>query len=312
MTNWVHAGALEELKEEGAKVIKGGIAVFYHEEKVYAVDNRCPHMGFPLHMGSLCDGILTCHWHHARFDVCSGGTLDPWADDVSTYPVKLEAGEIYVNPKQASKGDAERHFQRLHEGLEQNLSLVIAKSVVALVEAGVPDVQIARVGLEYGTTYRSGGWGSGLTILAAMVNILPKLDHYNRILALYHGLTRVAADCSGRPPKFLMQALPNDDVSIDRLTTWYRQCIEVHDTQGAERESTASIPKMILETGSRFCIRLHMPMPCMKACFAAPTILRFAQYTMQESVYISTASSTFQPHHRRHPRSTAAMATRPI
>ncbi|MCY9513407.1 Rieske (2Fe-2S) protein [Paenibacillus apiarius] len=235
MTNWVHAGALEELKEEGAKVIKGGIAVFYHEEKVYAVDNRCPHMGFPLHMGSLCDGILTCHWHHARFDVCSGGTLDPWADDVPTYPVKLEAGEIYVNPKQASKGDAERHFQRLHEGLEQNLSLVIAKSVVALVEAGVPDVQIARVGLEYGTTYRSGGWGSGLTILAAMVNILPKLDHYNRILALYHGLTRVAADCSGRPPKFLMQALPNDDVTIDRLTTWYRQCIEVRDTQGAER-----------------------------------------------------------------------------
>ncbi|MFW5434763.1 Rieske (2Fe-2S) protein [Paenibacillus apiarius] len=129
MTNWVHAGALEELKEEGAKVIKGGIAVFYHEEKVYAVDNRCPHMGFPLHMGSLCDGILTCHWHHARFDVCSGGTLDPWADDVPTYPVKLEAGEIYVNPKQASKGDAERHFQRLHEGLEQNLSLVIAKSI---------------------------------------------------------------------------------------------------------------------------------------------------------------------------------------
>ena len=235
MTNWVHAGALEDLKQEGAKVIKGGIAVFYHEQKVYAVDNRCPHMGFPLHMGSLCDGILTCHWHHARFDVCSGGTLDPWADDVPTYPVKLEAGEIYVNPKPLTKGQTERHFQRLHEGMEQNLALVIAKSVVALVEAGVPDAQIARVGLEYGTTYRSGGWGSGLTILAAMVNILPKLEHYNRILALYHGLRRVAADCSGRPPRFLMQALPNSGVSIDRLTSWYRQCIEVRDTQGAER-----------------------------------------------------------------------------
>jgi len=25
-------------------------------------------MGFPLERGSVEDGILTCHWHHARFD----------------------------------------------------------------------------------------------------------------------------------------------------------------------------------------------------------------------------------------------------
>lgn len=235
MDQWTHAGSLEELKRQGAKVIKGGIAVFVHEDRVYAVDNRCPHMGFPLHMGSLCDGILTCHWHHARFDICSGGTLDPWADDVPTHEVRLEEGEVWVNPKPRNQGGADKHFKRLQEGLEQNLSLVIAKSVIALLEAGVPEEKIARVGIEYGTVYRSGGWGSGLTILAAMVNVLPKLDRYGRFLALFHGLRRVAADCAGRPPRFVLESLPETNASMSRLTSWYRQCVEVRDTQGAER-----------------------------------------------------------------------------
>jgi hypothetical protein len=26
-------------------------------------------MGFPLDRGSVDDGILTCHWHHARFEL---------------------------------------------------------------------------------------------------------------------------------------------------------------------------------------------------------------------------------------------------
>lgn len=52
-------------------------------------DNRCPHMGFPLDRGTVKDCILTCHWHHARFDLASGGTSDPWADDVRAFPVTI-------------------------------------------------------------------------------------------------------------------------------------------------------------------------------------------------------------------------------
>ena len=66
----IKAGTLEQLETRGCMVVTGGghaIAVFHHEGQVYAVDNRCPHMGFPLDRGSVSDGILTCHWHHARF-----------------------------------------------------------------------------------------------------------------------------------------------------------------------------------------------------------------------------------------------------
>jgi len=239
-TDWLRIGLLEEIQTGGPKVVKG-IAVFYHEGDVYAVENRCPHMGFPLHLGSVCDGILTCHWHHARFDVCSGGTLDPWADDVPAHEVRIEDGVIYANPRPKRRKNAQWHLKRLREGLEQNLSLIIAKAVVALVSLGVPDADIAKVGLEFGTTHRSQGWGSGLTILTANLNVLPKLDTYGRILALFQGLVHVARDCDGRPPRHLLQPLPPTEFTLERLAQWYRNCVEVRDTEGAERVLLAAI-----------------------------------------------------------------------
>ncbi|MZQ80971.1 Rieske 2Fe-2S domain-containing protein [Paenibacillus sp. 5J-6] len=242
--NWISAGELEALKLVGKKVIRGGIAVFYHEEQVYAVDNRCPHLGFPLHMGSLCDGILTCHWHHARFDVCSGGTLDPWADDVPSYEVRVDGGEVWVNSVSRRVEGAEKYKHRLKEGLEQNIGIVIAKAVVGLIEAGVPEQDIARIGIEFGTTYGT-GWNAGLTILTAMAQIVDKLDKNGKILALYQGLVHVARSSSGRGTRHLLSAMPSTDVPFERLTEWYRSCIEVRDTQGAEKVLMTAIMKGI-------------------------------------------------------------------
>ena len=83
-TNFVRAGSIEELKAKRHLTVRGPhrpILVVYANERVFAFDNRCPHMGFPLDRGSVEDGILTCHWHHARFDLCSGCAFDLWADD---------------------------------------------------------------------------------------------------------------------------------------------------------------------------------------------------------------------------------------
>jgi len=232
--DWVRAGTLEELKQAGSKVVKGGIAVFYHEDQVRAIDNRCPHLGFPLHLGSVCNGMLTCHWHHARFDICSGGTLDPWADDVPAYDVKVENEEVWVSTKPRNVRDSENLKRRLQEGLEQNIGIVIAKAVVGLVEAGVPADDIVKIGVRFGTS-QGNGWGAGLTILTGMRNVLPKLDRMGRILALYHGLVHVARASAGRAPRHLLGTLPSSTASLERLKEWYRGCVEVRDTQGAEK-----------------------------------------------------------------------------
>ncbi|WP_280769467.1 Rieske (2Fe-2S) protein [Salipaludibacillus daqingensis] len=245
MDNWIHAGSLDQLKEKKTKLIKGAIVVFLHEENVYALDNRCPHMGFPLHMGSLCDGILTCHWHHARFDVCSGGTLDPWADDVPSYEIKIEDGDVWVNHVPGIENQVEQYKQQLRKGLEQNLGLVIAKAVVSLLNANVREQEIVQIGMEFGTKYRSSGWGPGLTILTCMANVLPKLDSQGRIQALFQGLSHVARDCAGHPPQHLIGPLSGFDGNLERLKDWYRNCIEVRDTQGSERIILTAIEKQM-------------------------------------------------------------------
>jgi len=77
--DFVYAAGLEELKAKARLVVHGRhrpILLLYEDGQVFALDNRCPHMGFPLERGSIDDGILTCHWHHARFELTSGCTFD--------------------------------------------------------------------------------------------------------------------------------------------------------------------------------------------------------------------------------------------
>src|SRR6476620_812945 len=85
--DFVRVATLKELKTAGMVVVRGArcpLLVIHDGGKVFALDNRCPHLGFPLHRGSVEDGILTCHWHHARFDLASGCTFDLWAEDIPT------------------------------------------------------------------------------------------------------------------------------------------------------------------------------------------------------------------------------------
>ncbi len=210
------------------------LALFACGDKIFALDNRCPHMGFPLDRGTLKDGILTCHWHHARFDLTSGGTFDPWADDVRAFPVEIRDGEVWVD-LEAPADVRTRQRRRLRDGLERDIPLVIAKTVLSLLDAGEDPAEPFRVGIEFGTRYRAAGWGQGLTKLTCFMNLLPNLEADDRPRALYHGLSSVAEDSQGEAPRFPLRPLPGTTASLDRLKQWFRQFVEVRDAEGAER-----------------------------------------------------------------------------
>jgi nitrite reductase/ring-hydroxylating ferredoxin subunit len=240
----VPVGTLEELEQKGylSVTVQGhDIVVFYHEGEVHALDNRCPHMGFPLSRGSTKDGILTCDWHHARFDIKSGGCFDLWADDVPVFAVNVIDGTIFVHTEQDNKRRKDEHrayyLRRLHDAMEQNIALIVAKSVLTLDSEGVSSSDLFRKGLEYGTRYRQEGWGPGLTILTCMMNLAPYSRREDGPRALYHGLSAVASDCSGQPPRFAVSPLPDVKSSADAVTLkrWFRHFIEVRDADGAER-----------------------------------------------------------------------------
>ncbi|PSN76185.1 nitrite reductase [filamentous cyanobacterium CCP4] len=180
------------------------------------------------------DCILPCHWHHARFDLTSGGTFDIWADDGRAFPVEVRGDEIWVDVTPQGEALA-HHRQRLLDGLEQNLSLVIAKAVIAQLALQAAPTEPFQAGLDFGVRYRRQGWGMGLTIHVCMMRLLPHLEPGDRPRALYHGLAAVARDCAGQPPRFAIQPLPDTPADFQTFKRWFRQFIEVRDAQGAER-----------------------------------------------------------------------------
>lgn len=240
--NFLHAAPLTDLRKTGLLTVQldgHTIALFEHADQIYAIDNRCPHMGFPLDRGTVRDGILTCYWHYARFDLASGGTFDQWADDVRRFPVEVRDGAIYVDV--ALHHDPRIHQQeRLAIGLERDIPLVIGKAMMTLLDSG--DEQWAgdpvlpfRAGLLFGAKYRDRGWGQGLTMLVCMLNLFPYLAPEERPRALYHGLSAVARDSAGHPPRFCVPPLPGNNRDLATLKRWFRQFIEVRDAEGAER-----------------------------------------------------------------------------
>ena len=236
MAERVDVGSLAELRATGCLTIKVGsqpICVFLSDGEAFALDDRCPHMGFPLHRGTVESGLVTCHWHNARFDLRSGGTLDPWADDVRAYPVEITGGQVTILVEPAADRTSYLR-QRLEEGLEQGITLVIAKAVLGLLDAGMPVSDIVRVGVDYGTRYRQAGWGAGLTVLTAMANVVPHLDPADHGPALVHGLAFVSRDTRNRPPRFPLLPLVSD-LPVERLAHWYRRFIETRSADAAER-----------------------------------------------------------------------------
>ena len=240
--DFVHVASLNELQQKQCMTVQAGghtLALFLHQGQVHAIDNRCPHMGFPLDKGTVQDGILTCHWHHARFDLASGGAFDQFADDVRAFPVEERGDEIFVDI--GSAADAVEHQRgRLQVGLERDIPLVLGKAALVLMDESLGSadpLSLFRAGLKFGATYRQGGWGQGLTMHVAFMNMLPRLETDDRPRALYHGLSAVSRDSFGHPPRFIVRPLPDSAGAQDiaTLKRWFRQFIEVRDIEGSER-----------------------------------------------------------------------------
>ena len=53
-------------KAIAVRVKNRSIALFNHNDRFYATDNQCPHMGYPLIRGRTRNGVLQCDWHGWR------------------------------------------------------------------------------------------------------------------------------------------------------------------------------------------------------------------------------------------------------
>ncbi len=65
-------------------------------EEVFAVEDRCPHMAYPLTQGVARDGRLICTWHHWEFDLPDQQRFLQPHCRCTIYPVRENDGAVYV------------------------------------------------------------------------------------------------------------------------------------------------------------------------------------------------------------------------
>jgi NAD(P)H-dependent nitrite reductase small subunit len=88
--------ALPEGRGTAMRVDDVELALFRIGDSVYALENLCPHQHIPvLAEGSLDGTVLTCPMHGWRYDVTDGRCVHA-SGRVATYPVLVEAGDVYV------------------------------------------------------------------------------------------------------------------------------------------------------------------------------------------------------------------------
>src|SRR6266481_5944994 len=150
---WMHAATLKEVPPGEAKAIRlengHSIALFNVEGRIYATDNQCPHMGYPLTRGAVRNGILTCDWHGRSFDLEGGGCFNSECDDLQTFPVEVRQNEIWIHLGDAQYKRRDEHLRLLWEVLLSEDRWTISKAIALLLKGNVPEEEIVKMILRH-------------------------------------------------------------------------------------------------------------------------------------------------------------------
>lgn len=99
-STWVEACSADDLTEDTVQRFDHNgktYAIYNSEGDYFATDGLCTHEEQHLEDGIVMEGIIECPLHMGQFDIESGEALSgPVCLDLKTYPVKKEAGKLYI------------------------------------------------------------------------------------------------------------------------------------------------------------------------------------------------------------------------
>ncbi|WP_293333594.1 Rieske (2Fe-2S) protein [Microcoleus sp. CAWBG58] len=97
---WVEITALNQIPERDILKVKvEGISLILNRQgaNVTCYRNACTHLEYPIDMGKVDNGIITCPFHKYRFELDTGKCLNAASDSLESYPVKIEGEIVFVD-----------------------------------------------------------------------------------------------------------------------------------------------------------------------------------------------------------------------
>ena len=100
MSDYQELCALEEIPRLGSRVVEaphGDVAVFRTaDDRVFALDDRCPHKGGPLSQGLVHGDRVACPLHNWLIELNSGEAVAPDQGCVRRHEARVDNGRVLL------------------------------------------------------------------------------------------------------------------------------------------------------------------------------------------------------------------------
>ena len=238
-SNFVKVANLDELDEGKPKAVRvegQSVALFKHNGNIYATDNQCPHMGYPLTRGRVRGGVLTCDWHGWSYDMGGGGCFTGGCDDLSTFPVEVREDEIYIDIAGGGNKRDDAHFLLLQEGLLSGDNWTLSKAAAIMLARGVSEADVLnRLGRHGGrhfvTELDAGDGGWQLAYLVNGVKVANQYEPEDRLIPLMMAASGASGRAGDRPA---VAPLPGE-ITWEKLEGWIRVFSADREWEGIEK-----------------------------------------------------------------------------
>ena len=98
--NWIAVGAIDDIPRRGARCVRNGdmtIAIFRTaDDRVFALEDKCPHKQGPLSQGIVHDGCVTCPLHNWVISLETGKAQGADEGETRAFPVRLDGGTVLL------------------------------------------------------------------------------------------------------------------------------------------------------------------------------------------------------------------------
>ena len=123
-------GEMKEVSAGGTRILLARVGDEFH-----AVGATCPHYGAPLAEGALCGTRVVCPWHHACFDVTTGGLAEPPAlDSLPRYEVRIKDGRVLARVPEEAADRVPPRMAR-HDGTDTRLFVILGSGAAGYAAA---------------------------------------------------------------------------------------------------------------------------------------------------------------------------------
>jgi 3-phenylpropionate/trans-cinnamate dioxygenase ferredoxin subunit len=105
-SSWVFVMEEKKLQENSITlVLPKGLAVLLIKKdgQIYAISNKCAHMGCGMGGGVLKDYAFQCPCHDWRYDIRTGEFLDAREIKIPTYQWRSVDGKIYIKIEEGGR-----------------------------------------------------------------------------------------------------------------------------------------------------------------------------------------------------------------